>query len=79
MDTTTIEQLLASKLPDATVTVSGDGTHFEALVISATFEGLSLIERQRKVYQALGDKIQTGEIHALSIKAKTPKENANHG
>ena len=45
------------------------------LLFRPAFEGLSLIARQRRVYQALGNNIQTGEIHALSIKAKTPQEN----
>lgn len=79
MEPSTIKQILASQLPDATVAVEGDGRHFQATIISSAFEGLSLIERQRKVYSALGDKIQTGEIHALSIKAKTPQESQNHG
>jgi acid stress-induced BolA-like protein IbaG/YrbA len=69
-----IKRILESELPNAQVTVSGDGRHFEATIISSAFEGLSLIERQRRVYQALGNKFQTGEIHALSIKAKTPEE-----
>lgn len=79
MDTETIKQLLESNLSNASVEVTGDGRHFEATVISAAFEGMSLITRQRTVYQALGDKIQSGEIHALSIKAKTPQEMINHG
>lgn len=74
MDTETIKQMIASHIPDATVTVEGDGRHFEATVVSPIFEGLSLIARQRQVYQAVGNAIQTGDIHALSIKAKTPQE-----
>ena len=74
METETIQQLLESHMPDAVVTVQGDGRHFEATIISSLFEGMSLISRQRTVYAALGNKIQNGEIHALSIKAKTPQE-----
>lgn len=74
MDTDSIKQLIESHIPDAQVTVEGDGRHFEATIISTEFEGLSLIARQRRVYQAVGNAIQTGEIHALSIKAKTPQE-----
>ena len=77
METETIQHLLESHIPGAIVTVQGDGRHFEATIISAVFEGMSLISRQRHVYQALGDKIQTGEIHALSIKAKTPQGRFN--
>lgn len=74
METETIQHLLESHMPEAIVTVQGDGRHFEATIISPLFEGMSLISRQRYVYAALGNKIQNGEIHALSIKAKTPQE-----
>ena len=39
MDSATIEQMISAGLPDAQVEVSGeDGVHFEALVISPSFE-----------------------------------------
>ena len=47
-----------------------DGTgesHFAVEVVAAAFEGQSRVERQRAVYDALGDLMQT--IHALRIKA----------
>lgn len=49
------------------------GGHFNVRVVSAAFEGKSLIERHRLVYAALGDAMRA-EIHALSIDAKTPAE-----
>jgi acid stress-induced BolA-like protein IbaG/YrbA len=74
MDTEAIQAMIKSGLPDSTVTVSGDGRHFEALIISASFEGMNLLARQRYVYNTLGDNIRNGNIHALSIRAKTPSE-----
>lgn len=53
--------------------VEGDGQHFQALIVSATFEGLPLVRRQQKVYAALGERMR-GEIHALSMKTLTPAE-----
>lgn len=53
---------------------SGRG-HFRVRVVSETFEGLSLIQRHRAIYAALGELMQT-EIHALSIQALTPAEAA---
>ncbi|OGT47006.1 MAG: BolA family transcriptional regulator [Gammaproteobacteria bacterium RIFCSPHIGHO2_12_FULL_41_15] len=58
-------------LPGAEVSVDGDGTHFEARVISKAFEGKNLLERHRLVYEALGDKMRA-DIHALSLKTLTP-------
>jgi len=69
-----IKKIIVGHFPEAIVEVTGDGAHFEAVVVSSLFEGVSLIARQRLVYSALGDRLLTGEIHALSIKAKTPTE-----
>ena len=69
-----IKKLIASNLPDSVVTVTGDGRHFEAIVISESFSGKSPLARQRAVYQTLGDNINNGNIHALTIKARTPDE-----
>ena len=74
MDPDTIKKMIESNIPDSQVTVTGDGRHFEALVIAPLFEGMSLLSRQRHVYSTLGDNIHNGNIHALSIKAKTPSE-----
>jgi acid stress-induced BolA-like protein IbaG/YrbA len=69
-----IKKLIESNMPNSNVTVTGDGRHFEAVVICASFEGMGLLSRQRAVYGTLGDNIHNGNIHALSIKAKTPSE-----
>ena len=69
-----IKQLIQTAMPEAEVAVTGDGHHWDAVVISAKFEGLNLLERQRMVYDALGDSILDGSIHALSMKTYTPIE-----
>ena len=51
----------------------GGGGHFRALVVSARFEGLGALARQRLVYAALAAEMQ-GEIHALSMQTQTPAE-----
>jgi BolA protein len=50
-------------------------THFQLTIVAPAFEGRSRIERQRMVFGALGDLMQT-DIHALSITALTPVEAA---
>ena len=55
------------------VEVEGDGRHFFATIVSAEFEGTSRVARQRRVYQALGDRMRE-QIHALSMKTLTPAE-----
>ena len=68
-----ISNWLQQGLPGAVVSVSGDGHHFEALIIWQGFEGKNALERHRLVYQALGNKMGR-EIHALSIHPFTPAE-----
>ena len=72
----TPEQLQAwieSGFDGATVSVEGDGHHFEAVIIAQEFEGKSRIQRHQLVYAALGDKMKA-EVHALSMKTLTPTE-----
>jgi len=52
--------------------VSGGG-HYSALIVSDSFKGMSLVERHRQVYKALGGLIG-GEIHAFSMKTLTREE-----
>lgn len=49
------------------------GSHYTVTIVSEAFNGLSLIKRHRIVYEAVGD-LMAHDIHALSIKAKTPTE-----
>ena len=51
----------------------GSESHFKVVVVSATFEGKSLVQRHRLVYDALGDEMH-GTIHALAITSRTPAE-----
>jgi acid stress-induced BolA-like protein IbaG/YrbA len=53
--------------------VVGDGQHFEAVIVSEEFAGLSRIQRQQRVNKTLGNRME-GEIHALSMKTFTPQE-----
>jgi BolA protein len=49
------------------------GSHYTVTIVSEAFNDLALIKRHRLVYEAVGD-LMTNDIHALSIKAKTPAE-----
>jgi acid stress-induced BolA-like protein IbaG/YrbA len=53
--------------------VTGDGRHFDAVVVSDDFVAKSRLERHRVIYAALGDKMRE-EVHALSMKLFTIKE-----
>jgi acid stress-induced BolA-like protein IbaG/YrbA len=68
-----VRRYIAAGLACAELQVEGDGRHFDALVVSAAFEGRSRVQRHQLVYAALGDRMRE-EVHALSIKALTPAE-----
>ena len=48
-------------------------SHFSLSIESAHFAGKSRVERQRMVYAALGDLMES-RVHALSIRATAPGE-----
>lgn len=69
-----VQALIAAKMPDAQVSVSGGEGKFVAEVISDEFEGLMPIKRHKLVYATVNEQITSGELHALTIQAKTKAE-----
>jgi acid stress-induced BolA-like protein IbaG/YrbA len=79
MNAEQLHAIIAAGLPCTHLEVDGDGRHWRAVVVSESFTGLRLIARHQKVYATLGTKIQTDEVHALSMKTFTPAEWAAQG
>ena len=48
-------------------------THFNVVIVSGAFAGISRVARQRLVYDALREEL-AGPVHALSVKAHAPGE-----
>jgi len=69
-----IKEMIEQGLDCRSVVVTGDGHHFEAVIISELFEQKRLVARQQMVYATVNDKIASGELHALSLKTITPDE-----
>jgi acid stress-induced BolA-like protein IbaG/YrbA len=72
-----LESIIAAGLPCDHLEVTGDGRHWEALVVSREFEGKRPIQRHQRVYATLGERMRTDEVHALSMRTFTPAEWAN--
>ncbi|MFM9969278.1 MAG: BolA family protein [Burkholderiales bacterium] len=68
-----LHEYIAKGLDCENLEVSGDGQHFEALIVSAAFVGKNRVQRHQTVYAALGDRMRE-EVHALSMKTLTPEE-----
>lgn len=78
MEAGEIEALLKAGIPDAQVTISdlrGDGDHYAALVVSASFAGKTRVQQHQMVYQALQGKMGT-DLHAMAIQTATPDQKA---
>ena len=73
MSTEPVRDLLERAFPDASelqVIDRGGGDHLEVRVTASAFEGLSLVEQHRKIYDVLGGMLADGSIHELRIKTK---------
>jgi acid stress-induced BolA-like protein IbaG/YrbA len=77
LDAKKLTERIRSALPGAEVEVvdlKGTGDHFEARVVSAAFEGHSMIDQHRLVYAPLQEWLTSGELHALGLKTYTPAQ-----
>ncbi|MCY4142349.1 MAG: BolA/IbaG family iron-sulfur metabolism protein [Gammaproteobacteria bacterium] len=66
-----IESRLADRFRDAAFSVEVSGNHAQISIATSQFEGLTPVKRQQLVYGCLTELIRTGELHAVTIKAKT--------
>ena len=73
VEPSSIEQSIRAGLPVTHLEVTGDGAHFEAVIVSPSFAGLNRVRQHQLVYAALGDRMRA-EIHALSMKTFSPDE-----
>jgi acid stress-induced BolA-like protein IbaG/YrbA len=68
-----IRQYIEAGMACEHIEVSGDGQHFEAVIVSAAFRGKRKVQQHQLVYQVLGDRMRE-EIHALSMQTLTPED-----
>ena len=68
-----VKQWIEEALSDSSAEVTGDGRHFEAVVVCPQFDGKSMLEQHRMVYGGLGNRMDEA-IHALSLRTYTPEQ-----
>ena len=69
-----IERLIREAIPDAQIEITdlrGDGDHYAARVVSATFAGMPRVRQHQRIYAALGGRMG-GELHALQLETAVP-------
>ena len=74
MNARDIETMIKAALPDATVVIrdlAGDGDHYAAEVVSASFRGKSRVQQHQMVYNALKGNMG-GVLHALALQTSAP-------
>lgn len=64
-----LKDRIEAGIPGARAQVSGDGRHFDAVVVSGAFQGLSRLAQHRLVYDVFGGELGN-RIHALSIQTQ---------
>jgi len=75
MEAHEIESMIREALPDADIRIEdlrGDGDHYAAYVVSASFAGKSRVQQHQMVYQALQGKMG-GDLHALALQTSAPE------
>jgi stress-induced morphogen len=78
MEARDIENLIRESFPQAKITITdlaGDGNHWAAEVIDASFKGMNRVQQQRAVYASLKGKMDgpSGALHALALTTKAPE------
>ncbi len=69
-----IKDAILKAIPNAIVLVEDpDGQHFEALVVSDVFIGMSLVKQHQLVMNSLKDQLKE-KVHALALKTLTPEK-----
>lgn len=74
MELNIIQERIETRIKQSQVQLSGDSYICEAQVISDEFKGLNLLARQRLVMATVSDYLESGELHALTIKTFTKEE-----
>ncbi len=74
MDAHEIERRIKQAIPDAQVEIrdlAGDGDHYAATVVSATFKGKSRVQQHQMVNAAFGADMGT-LLHSLALQTRAP-------
>lgn len=69
-----VEQLIKNGYPDSSIFIEGEGCDLTITVISDQFTGQSMLKQQQGVMATLTEPLQSGRLHAVSIKAFTPAQ-----
>ncbi len=56
------------------IDLTGTQDHYQAIIVSPAFEGKMMIEQHRQVFKIVQSEVDSGEVHALTLKTFTPEQ-----
>lgn len=74
MEPEEIKTLLAQAVELDEIHVKGENGHFQVIAVAEMFDGMSRVKKQQTIYGPLADVIESGAVHAVSIKTFTPAQ-----
>ena len=72
-----IKKLIASELPNCDIDVEGGNGKFQISIVGDVFEGLNPVGRQQTIYKLLNSQIESGAIHAVTMRLQTIAESSS--
>ena len=69
-----IKKLIAPELPNCDIDVEGGNGKFQISIVGDVFEGLNPVRRQQTIYKLLNSQIESGVIHAVTMRLQTIAE-----
>tara|TARA_B100001059_G_C17619256_1_gene468631 strand:- start:36 stop:269 length:234 start_codon:yes stop_codon:yes gene_type:complete len=74
MDKNKIKEIIESSLDGSSAIVDGGEGKYNATIVYKGFDGLNTVKRHKVVYNSLNSYIQSGELHAISLKTFSSEE-----
>ena len=67
-------ETLAPDTQAEVIDLTGTMDHYQALIISPAFQGKMMVEQHRMVFKLVQAEVDSGEVHALTLKTYTPEQ-----
>lgn len=67
-------QTLAPNTQAQLIDLTGTQDHWQAIIVSSAFEGKTLVERHRMVFDLFKAEVESNDVHALTLKTYTPEQ-----
>lgn len=56
------------------IDLTGTYDHYQAVVVSPAFQGKPMVEHHRMIFKLVQAEVDSGEVHALTLKTYTPDQ-----